>query len=99
MIVSYSQQRAKKDRYTRTKNYEKLKIKIKSGNLTKAHLNNRGYNKYLVLSDSQTTISIDEDKYNYDSSFDGLKGFVTNDFSAPADLFGQVAGVIRTVLK
>ncbi|MCT7506662.1 IS1634 family transposase, partial [Aliarcobacter cryaerophilus] len=81
MIVSYSQQRAKKDRYTRTKNYEKLKIKIKSGNLTKAHLNNKGYNKYLVLSDSQTTISIDEDKYNYDSSFDGLKGFVTNDFS------------------
>ena len=35
MIVSYSQQRAKKDRYTRTKNYEKLKIKIKSGNLQK----------------------------------------------------------------
>lgn len=58
-----------------------VKIKIKSGNLTKAHLNNKGYNKYLVLSDSQTTISIDEDKYNYDSSFDGLKGFVTNDFS------------------
>jgi transposase len=81
MIVSYSQQRAKKDCYTRTKNYEKLKLKVKSGNLTKSHLNNKGYNKYLVLSNSQTTISIDEEKYNYDSNFDGLKGFITNDFS------------------
>ncbi len=26
-------------------------------------------------------ITIDEDKYNYDSKFDGLKGFITNDNS------------------
>lgn len=82
MIVSYTLKRAKKDKYTREKNFEKLKIKVKSGNLTKSHLNNKGYNKYLTLSDScQTIISIDEQKYNYDSQFDGLKGFVTNDFS------------------
>ena len=82
MIVSYSLKRAKKDKYTREKNFEKLKIKVKSGNLTKSHLNNKGYNKYLALSNTcQTTITIDEDKYNYDSNFDGLKGFVTNDIS------------------
>lgn len=82
MIVSYTLQRAKKDKYTREKNFEKLKLKVKSGNLTKSHLNNKGYNKYLILSDScQTTISIDESQYNYDCQFDGLKGFITNDFS------------------
>ena len=81
MIVSYSLKRAKKDKYTREKNFEKLKIKVKSGNLTKSHLNNKGYNKYLTLSDSQTKITIDEDKYKYDSNFDGLKGFITNDIS------------------
>ena len=82
MIISYSQKRAKKDKYTREKNFEKLKIKVKSGNLTKSHLNNKGYNKYLTLSNTcKTTITIDEDKYTYDSNFDGLKGFVTNDKS------------------
>jgi IS4 transposase len=82
MIISYTLKRAKKDKYTREKNFEKLKIKVKSGNLTKSHLNNKGYNKYLTLSDScQTTLSINEQKYNYDSQFDGLKGFITNDFS------------------
>jgi transposase len=79
LIISYSLKRAKKDKYTREKNFEKLKIKVKSGNLTKSHLNNKGYNKYLTLSDSQTKITIDEDKYNYDCKFDGLKGFITND--------------------
>lgn len=45
-------------------------------------MNNKGYNKYLTLSKTcQTTITIDEDKYDYDSNFDGLKGFVTNDIS------------------
>lgn len=82
MIISYSQKRAKKDKYTREKNFEKLKIKIKSGNLTKSHLNNKGYNKYLTLSNTcQTTITIDKNKYAYDSNFDGLKGFITNDKS------------------
>jgi hypothetical protein len=82
MIVSFTLKRAKKDKYTREKNFEKLKIKVKSGNLTKSHLNNKGYNKYLTLSDTcQTTIFIDENKYNYDSQFDGLKGFITNDYS------------------
>jgi transposase len=82
MIVSYTLKRAKKDKYTREKNFEKLKIKVKSGNLTKSHLNNKGYNKYLTLSDTcQTTIFIDENKYSYDSQFDGLKGFITNDYS------------------
>ncbi len=81
MIISYSLKRAKKDKYTREKNFEKLKIKVKSGNLTKSHLNNKGYNKYLILSDSKTKITIDKNKYNYDSKFDGLKGFITNDNS------------------
>ena len=82
LIISYSLKRAKKDKYTREKNLRKLEIKVKSKNLTKSHLNNKGYNKYLELnSNCNTTIDINYDKYNYDCKFDGLKGFITNDFA------------------
>ncbi len=82
LIISYSLKRAKKDKYTREKNLRKLEIKVKSKNLTKSHLNNKGYNKYLELnSNCKTTIDINYDKYNYDCNFDGLKGFITNDFA------------------
>jgi len=82
LIVSYSQKRAKKDKYTREKNLQKLEQKVKSRNLTKSHLNNKGYNKYLELSTTcNTQISINYDKYNYDTQFDGLKGFITNNFT------------------
>ncbi|MDY0052975.1 MAG: hypothetical protein RBR65_10580 [Aliarcobacter sp.] len=82
LIISYSLKRAKKDKYTREKNLRKLEIKVKSKNLTKAHLNNKGYNKYLELNSTcNTTIDINYDKYNYDCNFDGLKGFITNDFA------------------
>lgn len=67
---------------------QKLELKVKSPNLTKAHLNNKGYNKYLELSTTcNTTLQIDYDKFHYDAKFDGLKGFVTNDFSlSPNDI-------------
>lgn len=88
LIISYSKKRAKKDNYTREKGLQKLKLKVKSPNLTKAHLNNKGYNKYLELSTTcNTTLQIDYDKFHYDAKFDGLKGFITNDFSlSPNDI-------------
>ena len=45
--------------------------------MTKEHINNRGYNKYLTLS-GDINISIDYEKYQADSVWDGLKGYVTN---------------------
>lgn len=77
LIVGYSDKRAKKDRQNRKRGLQKLEKKIRTGKLTKANINNKGYNKYLKL-DGQITVSIDMDKFNDDSKWDGLKGYLTN---------------------
>ncbi len=45
--------------------------------MTKASINNRGYNKFLAL-DGQITVSIDYEKAKKDAEWDGLKGYLTN---------------------
>lgn len=77
MIVSYSIQRAKKDEHNRRRGLQKLEESIKTRNLTKKQITNRGYNKYLKL-DGEVTVSIDYDKYNDDAKWNGLKGYLTN---------------------
>jgi transposase len=77
LIVTYSAQRGKKDAYARERGLLKLRQKIKSGTLTKKHINNRGYNKFLILR-GNVEVSIDEDKVKEDSLWDGLKGYITN---------------------
>jgi transposase len=77
IIISYSESRAKKDAANRKKGLEKLEKNIKSGNLTKQHINNRGYNKYLKMK-GNAKISIDKKKYTEDGKWDGLKGYITN---------------------
>lgn len=77
LIISYSDQRAKKDRYNREKGLRKLEKQVKTGRLTKANINNRGYNKFLKL-DGEINISIDTEKLEQDSKWDGLKGYITN---------------------
>jgi len=77
IIVSYSEARALKDASNRKRGLDKLKKKIISGTLTKQHINNRGYNKYLNL-EGKVQISINEEKYKDDAKWDGLKGYITN---------------------
>lgn len=77
LIVSYSLKRAKKDAANRKKGLEKLERNITRGKLTKQHINNRGYNKYLKMNGA-INITIDYEKYNADSKWDGLKGYLTN---------------------
>jgi transposase len=77
LIISYSEKRAKKDLYNRERGLNRLEKQIKSGKLTKTNINNRGYNKYLKM-DGQIKVTIDKDKFNADSKWDGLKGFITN---------------------
>jgi transposase len=77
LIVSYSSKRAHNDRKNRQKGIKRLEKRVRSGKLTKEHINNRGYNKYLKLS-GDINISIDYEKYEADSVWDGLKGYVTN---------------------
>jgi transposase len=77
LIVSFSSKRAHNDRKNRQKGMKRLEKRVKSGKLTKEHINNRGYNKYLKLF-GDANISIDYEKYEADSVWDGLKGYVTN---------------------
>lgn len=77
LIISYSDKRAKKDRYNRDRGIQRLEKQIKSGKLTKSNINNRGYNKYLKM-DGDIKISIDKSKYELDARWDGLKGYITN---------------------
>lgn len=77
LIISYSQARAKKDISNRRRGLEKLERAIRTGRLSKKNINNRGYNKYLKL-EGEINISIDYEKFNSDSKWDGLKGYVTN---------------------
>jgi len=77
VIVHYSDNRAKKDEYNRTRGLMRLEKKIKAGKLTKSSINNKGYNKYLKLT-GEVEITIDYDKYQQDNEWDGLKGYVTN---------------------
>jgi transposase len=77
LVVSYSAQRAKKDAFNRKRGLQKLEKALSAGRLTKQHINNKGYNKYLKL-DGQINISIDYDKFNDDVQWDGLKGYLTN---------------------
>lgn len=64
-MVSYSERRAKQDRINRKKGLSRLEKKVKSGKLTKASMNNRGYNKYLVLN-GEVDVKIDRVKYEED---------------------------------
>lgn len=77
LLVTYSEKRANKDKRNREKGLAKLEKKIKTGKLTKANINNKGYNKYLKL-EGHVNISIDKDKFNKDAKWDGLKGYLTN---------------------
>ena len=76
-MVTFSDERAAKDRYNREKGLRRLEKLIAKGRLTKASINNKGYNKYLRL-EGELKISIDKEKYQQDAQWDGLKGYLTN---------------------
>jgi hypothetical protein len=82
LILSYSIKRAKKDKYLRQKAFKKLKDKIdKNPNLTKSDLKSP-YKKYLDLENSsKITFKINKQKLSLDEKLDGIKGYITNDFS------------------
>lgn len=88
LIVSYTKARAIKDYDNRRRGLEKLEKKIKSGKLTKEHINNKGYNKYLKI-EGQAIISIDKEKYNDDKKWDGLKGYRTNTSMSKEEVIEQ----------
>jgi len=77
LIVSFSSKRAHNDKKNRERGLKRLEKRVKSGKLTKEHINNRGYNKYLELS-GEVNITIDYQKFEADGAWDGLKGYITD---------------------
>jgi transposase len=77
LIVSYASGRAAKDEQNRKRGLMRLEKQIKKGRLTKANINNKGYNKYLKIV-GDVHIEIDYEKYLQDKQWDGLKGYLTN---------------------
>lgn len=88
LIVSYSDSRARKDKLNRERGLKKLEKQIQSGKLTKANINNRGYNKYLKF-EGEISISIDNDKFYQDNQWDGLKGYMTNTKLSKQEVIGN----------
>lgn len=77
LIVSRSENRAKKDEFNRKRGLARLQKRVNSGKLTKANINSKGYNKYLKM-EGEVKISIDMDKFDADALWDGIKGYITN---------------------
>jgi transposase len=88
LVVGYSQSRAKKDAYNREKGVRRLTKAYHRGTVTKEHINKRGYNKFLEISEN-VKVSINEQKIIEDSRWDGLKGYITNTKLSAEDVYKQ----------
>lgn len=79
LIVTYSEKRAKKDRFEREKGIAKLKLKVEKHQSPKDYLSNQGYKKFLQL-DKQcdAKIILNEEKINEARQWDGLKGLIVS---------------------
>lgn len=77
LIINYTSQRAKKDAHTRKEGLQRLEKNLKTGKLTKQHVNNRGYNKYLKIK-NEIAAEIDYKAFEEDNKWNGLKGYITN---------------------
>ena len=82
LILTYSNQRAKKDKYLRDKALQRLKDKINySSNITKSDLKLSHYAKFLDISDEcNIQFKLNNTKVIQDEKLDGIKGYITNDF-------------------
>lgn len=92
IIVSYSEQRAAKDRHNRDKGIQRLRKAYSSGKINKRNVNQRGYNKFLVI-ENDVMVSIDEDKIAADARWDGLKSYITNTDLAAGEVIDQYHGL------
>ena len=86
LVVTYSEKRAKKDRFERDKGIAKLKKKVEKHQSPKDYLSNQGYKKFLQL-DKQcdAKIILNEEKINEASQWDGLKGLIVSQNSQLSD--------------
>lgn len=77
MVVTMSDDRARKNASDRARGITRLEKRFRGGKLTKQNVNNRGYNKFLSM-DGDVNVRIDYAKIEEDQRLDGLKGYITN---------------------
>lgn len=77
LIVNHASRRAIQDEHSRNRGLRRLERMVGKGRLTKAHINKRGYNKYLRMN-GEVHIEIDYEKVEQDKKWDGLRGYITN---------------------
>ena len=92
LIVGYSENRAKKDKYNRKKGIKRLQQAYKSGNITKENINKKGYNKFLDISEN-VKVWINQEKIEQDEKWDGLKGYITNTSLPVKEVYEQYNGL------
>jgi transposase len=85
LVVSFSKKRERKDAHMREKGLKRLRAKIATGKLTKAHINDRGYNKFLTM-EGEVVVAINDAKIVEDARWDGLKGYATNTTLSPKEV-------------
>ena len=88
LIVAYSDKRARKDAHNRRRGLAKLRKRVGSGRLTKGHVNQRGYNRFLKLT-GEVVGEIDESRVDQAACWDGVKGYLTNTDLPPTDIIGN----------
>lgn len=88
LVISHSAKRAGKDQYNRERGLKRLEKDLSRGKITKASLNNRGYNKFLKM-EGEVSVSLDLDQVEDDKKWDGLKGYLTNCDLAPDDIIAN----------
>lgn len=88
LVISYSSKRAAKDEHNRKKGIQRLRKKLGRGKLTKTHLNNKGYNKFLIM-EGEVKITLDPQKIEQEQAWDGLKGYLTNCNLPPDDVIAN----------
>jgi transposase len=77
LIVGYSDLRAKKDRYNREKGVKRLQKAYRTGQITEENINQRGYNRFLDISEDVKVV-INKERIIQDGQWDGLKGYITS---------------------
>ena len=90
VVISYSESRAAKDRHNRDKGIQRLRKAYSSGKISKKNVNQRGYNKFLII-ENDVLVSINEEKIADDAKWDGLKSYVTNTELPPAEVISHLS--------
>lgn len=92
LVVSYSEERAKKNAHNRSKGVERLRVSYANGTISKEKINKRGYNKFIDIS-KDIQVSINETKIAEDAAWDGLKGYITNTNLSAKEVIAQYHGL------